>query len=100
MRKCDIGQVSDAVIKVNFNYGEGDRGEFTPVVRNIYIDSLNSRKSRYAIHLEGYERSPIDNLRISNCDFEGVAEQNKFEHVTNFVMKNVYINGKKANFSN
>ena len=99
MRNCTVGQVSDAVIKVNFNYGEGEKGNFTPVVRNIFIDRITSRKSRFAIYLEGYLHSPIDNMQITNCDFNGVAEQNKFEHVTNLIIKDVSINGKVLTYS-
>ena len=37
MRNVTIGQVGDAVLKINFYYGEKDSGQFTPRVRNIHM---------------------------------------------------------------
>jgi polygalacturonase len=94
MRHCNIVQVKEAVIKVNFYYSEGDAGEFTPSVKNIYIDDITSKKSKYAIFLEGYERSPIDNLVIQNCKFDGVSQDNHLNNYTNLKLTNVFINGE------
>ena len=44
VRNIEVGQVKDAVIKVNFHYEEGDAGDFTPIVRNIVVQNLTSRK--------------------------------------------------------
>lgn len=93
MRDVRVGEVSDAVIRVNFYYGEGDTGPYTPVVRDIFISNVTSRKSRYALWLSGYERSPIANMRLENCRFDGVREGNMMEHYINLQMKKVYING-------
>lgn len=94
MRNCTIGEVSDAVIKVNFQYGDGDAGNYTPVVRNIYVNNITSQKSTYAIFLDGYERSPIENLYISNSRFNGVEKKNYLSNYKNLSLSQVYINGK------
>lgn len=94
MRNIQIGEVSDAVIKINFNYGEGDVGDHTPIVRDIYVTNVTSKKSKYALSLSGYERSPISNLNLYNCRFEGVKSGNILEYYQNLSMKDVYINGK------
>jgi polygalacturonase len=94
MRDITVGEVSDAVIKVNFNYGEGDTGRHTPLVRNIYVKNLSSRKSKYAISLAGYERSPVTNLNLENCRFKGVEKENILEYSKDVSMKHVYINGE------
>ena len=93
MRNVTVGQVSDAVIRVFFHYQEGDVGQHTPIVRNIYVSNVTSQKSRYALLLDGYERSPIDNINLTNCTFAGVEKENVLNHVTNLNMKNVSING-------
>jgi polygalacturonase len=93
MRNVTIGEVSDAVIRVFFYYQEGDVGQHTPIVRNIYVSNVTSQKSRYALLLEGYERSPIDNINITNCKFDGVEKENVLNYVTNLNMRDVYING-------
>lgn len=93
MRNVTVGEVSDAVIRIFFHYGEGDVGQHTPIVRNVYVKNLTSKKSRYALLFEGYERSPISNIVLEDCKFEGVAKGNKLEHVVALKMKDVYING-------
>ena len=94
MRNVKVGEVSDAVITVNFNYGEGDVGEHTPIVRDIYVANVTSRKSKYALSLSGYERSPISNLNLYNCRFDGVKSGNILQNYQNLSMKDVYINGE------
>ena len=97
MRNVTVGEVSDAVIKINFNYEEGDNGPHTPVVRNIYISNVTSHKSRYAISLVGYERSPVTNFNLDDCRFDGVKDGNNLKHYQGLNMKNVYINGQLQN---
>jgi len=89
-----VGEVSDAVIKINFFYGEGDVGEFTPIVRNIFIENLTSKKSKYALYIKAYKRSPVDNINLKNCRFDGVERENVIVNVTNMNLDEVYINGK------
>ncbi|MBN2105580.1 glycoside hydrolase family 28 protein [bacterium] len=93
-RNVDIGQVSDAIVRVYFHYENGDVGEHTPVVRNINLCHVTSKKSRYALMLEGYARSPISDITLENCRFEGVQEGNILNHVENLIMKKVTINGE------
>ena len=97
MRNVTVGEVSDAVIRINFNYEEGDAGDFTPMVRDIYVSNVASRKSRYAIYLAGYERSPVANFNLDNCRFDGVQDGNMLRHYTDLNMQDVYINGQLQN---
>ena len=94
MRNVEIGEVKYAVLRVNFNYENGDIGNFTPIVRDIFIQNVTSRKSRYALYLDGYKRSPITDITIENCRFDGVQEGDILNFVDNLIMKDVYINGK------
>ena len=97
MRNITVGEVSDAVIKINFNYGEGDIGQHVPIVRNIYINNVTSDRSKYAISLIGYKRSPVTNLNLNNCRFDGVQKGNMLRNYKNLNMKDVYINGQLQN---
>lgn len=94
MRNITVGEVSEAVIIVTYNYGEGDTGQFTPVVRDIFVSNVTSRKSKYAISLAGYERSPVTNLNLNNCRFDGVQDGNMLSHYKDLNMTSVYINGQ------
>ena len=91
-RNIHVGQVSDAVIKINFHYEEGDAGPYTPVVRNILIQQLTSSKSPRALDLRGYENSPISNIRLVDCRFENVSDASVLINVRNLVLDNVDMN--------
>jgi polygalacturonase len=95
VRNIKVGQVSDAVIRINFYYEEGDVSEFTPVVRNIHIQNVTSEKSPYAFWIKAYERSPVKYLVIENCIFNNVSNENIIENVSNFSVSSVKINGKE-----
>jgi len=94
MRNCDIGEVKQAILLVNFYYEQGDAGTHTPVVRNVYLDNITSKKSKYAIYLHGYERSPIKNIQINNSQFDGVKQEVFVEYANDITFNNVTINNK------
>jgi polygalacturonase len=96
MRNVKIGQVAEAVLKINFQYGEGDAGDFTPIVRNVNMENITSEKSKYALSISGYERSPITGIRLKNCIFNNVERSNVLIGVKNLVLDNVKINGELA----
>lgn len=96
MRNVKIGQVAEAVLKVNFQYGEGDAGNFTPIVRNINMENITSSKSRYGLSISGYEHSPITGIHLKNCTFDNVEKNNILVGVKNLDLMNVEINGKPA----
>jgi len=96
MRNVKIGQVAEAVLKINFQYGEGDAGDFTPIVRNINMENVTSGKSKYALSISGYERSPITGIHLKNCTFDNVEKSNILVGVENIDFDNVKINRKPA----
>jgi polygalacturonase len=95
MRNVTIGEVSEAVVAADFLYEEGDAGAFTPALRDVDVRAVTSRKSRYAFLLRGYQRSPIDGLRVADCTFDGVAQPDVMEHVRDVVLSNVRVNGER-----
>ena len=97
MRDVTIGEVKEAIVHVDFNYEEGDKGSYTPIVRDIDVRNVTSRKSAFGLFLRGYERSPISNVSLTNCTFENVAKGDLLEHVRNLVLTNVIVNGMTLN---
>ncbi len=89
MRNVEIGQVAEAVIKIDFYYEEGDSGAFTPVVRNIDVQEVHCRKSKFGIWIKAYERSPATTITMNNCTFENVAEPSVLENVKDLTLINV-----------
>ncbi len=93
-RNIEVGQVAHAVITIDFNYEEGAKGQFIPVVRNYTVDNLRSSKSKYAVDVQGLTGAPIFNLRLSNCTFDSVAEPSIVKNLKEATLDNVRINGK------
>ncbi len=95
-RNIEVGQVAHAVITIDFNYEEGAKGSFTPVVRDYTVDQLRSTKSKHALDVQGLTGAPIINLRLTNCTFENVADGSIVKNVKDLTHDNVRINGKSV----
>jgi polygalacturonase len=93
-RNIEVGQVAHAVITIDFNYEEGEKGGFLPVVRNYVVSNLKSGKSNHALDVQGFKHAPIINLRLENCTFENVAKPNIVKNVEGLSVHRVRINGK------
>ena len=96
-RNIDVGQVAHAVITIDFNYEEGAKGPFTPVVRDYTVDRVRSKKSKYALDVQGLATAPIMNLKLTDCTFDNVADGNVVKNVKDATFENVKINGKTIN---
>jgi polygalacturonase len=88
-RNIKVGQVTDAVMQIDFYYEEGDVGSFTPLVRNVELKNIESNKSMFAIWIRSYDRSPVTNVTIENCTFNNVANADVLENVRNLSMVGV-----------
>jgi len=96
-RNITIGEVSHAVITIDFNYEEGAKGAYTPVMRNFYVENVTSRKSKYAMDAQGFVNAPIYNLKIKNCTFDNVTDGAIAENLKDVSLENVKVNGKIIN---
>ncbi len=96
MRDVEVGQLADAVLQVDFMYEEGANGNFPPVVRDVELLRVASRKSNYGLYLRGYEKGTIADVRVIDCTFDGVARPDVVEHVSGLVRRNVTVNGAKV----
>ena len=93
-RNISVGQVAHAVITIDFNYEEGAKGGFVPVVRNYVVENLTSGKSEYAMDAQGLEGAPIYGLKIVNSTFDNVKNGAIAENLKDASLENVKINGK------
>ena len=97
MRDVTVGEVAEAVVNADFFYEEGEKGSFTPVLRDVEVRSVTSRKSKYALYLRGFPRAPIVDVRMVDCTFDGVAEPDVLESVRDVTLENVRVNGRLWN---
>ena len=72
-------------------------GKFMPVIRNIWVENMDVEKGgAFGIFVNAYKESPVLNLKVVNCDIRGVKTPIQVDHVKNFQLNNVMINGKPA----
>ena len=96
-RNITIGQVAHAIITIDFNYEEGAKGKFTPVMRNFVAENIKSGKSEYVMDAQGFENAPIENITIKNSTFDNVAKGIIAANLKNTEIENVRVNGKLIN---
>ena len=95
MRDVTIGQLAEAVVAADFFYEEGRKGAFTPILRDVEVRNVTSKKSKYAFLLRGFDTSPITNVRVIDCTFDGVASPDVLEGVRDLTLTNVRVNGQR-----
>jgi len=96
MRNVKVGQVAHAAIDVDFYYEEGEKGSFTPVVRDVEVVNLEVQKCQNAWSLRGFRNAPIRDIRLRDCTFVSAAKSEIAENVEGLKLENVKINGKSV----
>ena len=78
MRNVTVGQCKEAVLKINTDYEPREvccRG-FYPTVRNVTMENVTCKKSKYGVMIVGYEDPKlaytVNNITVRNCQFDGV----------------------------
>ena len=93
-RDIDVGQVGRAAITCDFNYEEGAKGEYAPVMRNLQVDGLTCRAGNRALDLQGFENAPIYDVSLQNCDFGEMKAASVIKNVRGLKLENVRLGGK------
>lgn len=78
MRNVEVGQCREAVMRINLNYepNEPAKRGFIPTVRNVYMNNVTCRKSKYGILINGLDDADnIYNINVENCNFTGVESE-------------------------
>jgi polygalacturonase len=100
VRNVTVGEVRDAILSINCSYHintEG-QGKFTPEIKNVYMENVTSKKSGFAIWLEGIQGiTCVNNINVTNCVFNGVKNKNYIRNIGKVTLKNVVINGIPVN---
>ncbi len=93
-RNITVGQVRDAIV-INYFYEEGDAGAFDPIVRDILIENLEVEQAQRVFQIRGFERDPVQGLRLVNVRVGRAGELGVVEHVRDLVAENVLVNGTR-----
>ena len=76
MRNIRVGQCKEAVMRINLVYEPNEIAErgHIPTVRNVFMENVTCKKSKYGILVNGLEESDnVYNINVSNCRFEGLT---------------------------
>jgi hypothetical protein len=99
MRDVTVGEVSEAILAIDFTYEEGNSGRYPPIVRDIELRKVTSRKSKYSLFLKGYGNAPIRDVRLIDCTFDGVQSPDVIDHVEGLSSTGVRVNGELRRMS-
>jgi len=96
-RRITVGQVGKAVLNIDFNYEEGAKGPFTPVVRDVLVEKLAmSGPAPKVADLQGFDNARIENIVLRDCSFSGVAGPSIVKNVSGLRLENIFVNGKEV----
>ncbi len=98
VRNLDVGQVKEAVLKINLFYGiyGVQEGEFIPEVKNIHLENVRVKNGgEYGILAKGYAEKPIKNITFKDVIIEKVDSAYSLENVIDMNFINTKINGKQ-----
>lgn len=88
--------VEDHAILITMLYEEGDTGVRSPKIKDIYVDNCEFHGgAQTVISLLGYDRSPIENVHITNCTFDGADNVFNLYNIKGLFFENTTINGEK-----
>ncbi len=95
MKDVEVGTYGDGAVHINMFYEKP--GNFMPTIRNVWVENMNVEKGgAFGIFVNAYKESPVQNLKIVNSNIRGVKTPIKVDHVQNFQLQNVTINGVPA----
>lgn len=95
-RNISVGQVSRAVMTCDFNYEEGAKGRFTPVLRDVSIENLVAEKALRVLDSQGLPGAPVSDIRLRKCRFDGVTQASVVTHTHGLRLDGVRVNGKRV----
>jgi polygalacturonase len=95
MKNIKVGTYRDAAVHCNMFYEAP--GNYMPIIRNIWVENLDVVDGgEYGVYVHAYKESPVQHLRMVNCNIRGVNTPIKIDHAKNVKMEEVIINGSKV----
>jgi hypothetical protein len=88
VRNIRVGQVKEAVVRINLQYDK-DRGSNFPQVRNIELRNISCEKSGRPFYFVGLPEARITNVLIKDCTFQNAAKASVFEYTDDVRLENL-----------
>ena len=81
MRNVKVGVCTETILRINLVYEPNEqcqRGN-NPIVRNVNLENVTSKKSQFGVILNGLEDAcNIYNVNLKNCTFNGVKPSKRY----------------------
>lgn len=97
-KDIQVGQVKEAVLRVNTYYGiyGKQEGNFIPTIKNIQLENMNVENGgEYGLLIKGRESSPVQNVVLKNVTIKNTKTPLKVENCEPIKFINTTINGKE-----
>ena len=75
MKHATATAVTLGAIYIEMTYNS-ETGSYTPVIKNIYVDSISCSSGPYAVYIKDIKASPVNNLNVSNSTFINITSSN------------------------
>lgn len=69
-----VGKVSESFLTIDLMYEEGEKGPFTPIIRNIYISNCIVENSPRVNFILSFKKSIVDNIIYNECCFKNLIK--------------------------
>ncbi len=93
-----VGQVKEAVLKINTYYGTyaNQEGHFIPSIKNIHLEDINVENGgKYGVLIKGRPENFVKNVTLTNVHIKGAKTPLSIENCEPIIFKNTTINGTK-----
>ena len=97
VRDIQVGQVKEAVLKINTYYGTyaNQEGNFMPSIKNIHLENITVENGgEFGVLIKGRPESPVQNVTLTNVHIKGAKTDLSVENSEPIIFKNTTINGK------
>ncbi|MFI1744267.1 glycoside hydrolase family 28 protein [Thalassobellus sediminis] len=98
VKNIKVGQVKEAVLKINTYYGiyANQEGNFIPSIKNIHLQDIEVENGgKYGILIKGREENLVKNVTLTNVHIKGAKTPLSVENSEPIIFKNTTINGKQ-----
>jgi polygalacturonase len=93
VKNVTMKQVSDAMLLVDFSYGEGAGHGFNPVVRNITLENVTVGTAKYPVYAVGYADDHITGISLRNIRVDKAANASVIQNCDDVSFEDVVVNG-------
>ena len=97
VKNVQVGQVKEAVLRINTYYGiyDNQEGNFIPSIKNIHLEDIQVENGgKYGILIKGRAENPVKNVTFTNVTIKETKTPLSVENSEPIIFKNTTINGK------